>query len=113
MTIFQCVSHNNILPIFSYKCKALSVKYIPEWVPGAGFKKIAREYRKILIESAERPYAFARMQLASGNARPSLVTTFLESEPSPDEERIMKRTALAVYGAGADTVSKISSLLLR
>lgn len=25
----------------------MSVKYVPEWMPGAGFKKIAKKWRKL------------------------------------------------------------------
>jgi hypothetical protein len=32
------------------------VKYVPEWLPGAGFKKKAREWKKLSIELRDRPF---------------------------------------------------------
>lgn len=89
------------------------VKYIPEWFPGANFKKIARSYKETLRQSIERPFAFTKMQIASGNGRPSLVATLLEDlgvNHSPEEERIVKWTAATFYAAGSDTVTPISIL---
>lgn len=33
-----------------------SLKYVPEWVPGAGFKKVARKMREQIHKLMEEPY---------------------------------------------------------
>ena len=35
------------------------LKYVPEWLPGAGFKRKAREWKKLQEEMYELPYAEA------------------------------------------------------
>ena len=35
------------------------LKYIPEWIPGAGFKKTAKDWRKLQEDVREVPYAEA------------------------------------------------------
>ena len=86
------------------------VRYVPSWVPGANFKRIAQVFRITLKEALERPVAFVRMQMEAGVAEPSLVTAIFDSlggEPTPEEENTVKWTAGAFYGAGADTVNNI------
>ena len=106
-----------LIPLtLSCRSENLSVKYLPRWVPGSNFKKVAKEYRKTLIESLERPFTFAKTQVASGNVRPSLVSTLLGDlgrEPSREDENTIKWTAVAFYGAGADTVSNTLYLMTR
>ncbi|KAJ7909756.1 hypothetical protein B0H13DRAFT_1539043, partial [Mycena leptocephala] len=39
------------------------LKYIPEWMPGAGFQKTAREGRALARDLLERPFAETKRQL--------------------------------------------------
>lgn len=39
------------------------VKYLPEWLPGMRFKRIAKRWRRTLIEFTERPYAFTKSKM--------------------------------------------------
>ena len=41
------------------------VKYIPEWVPGATFKKTARQWREVIFESYNKPFYFVKKQMVS------------------------------------------------
>jgi len=41
----------------------LSVRHIPDWVPGAGFKKTAMEWRHTLAQMAEGPHQFVKQQM--------------------------------------------------
>lgn len=43
------------------------LKYVPEWVPGAGFKKTARVWRKLQEDVRELPYAEASKNVVSLN----------------------------------------------
>ncbi|KAF9525564.1 cytochrome P450 [Crepidotus variabilis] len=81
------------------------MKYLPEWIPGAGFLKIAREWRKTTEESADAPYAYTKTQMAAGTAPSSLISTGLEEseDHSPEYLRDLKWTAASMYSGGADT----------
>ena len=46
-----------------------SVKYIPEWFPGAGFQKEASEARKILKDFVNIPFQFTLDQMVFRNFR--------------------------------------------
>lgn len=39
------------------------VKYVPEWVPGAGFKKKAREWRALQEAVVNRPYNMVQEEM--------------------------------------------------
>ena len=41
------------------------MKYIPEWVPGATFKKTARQWREVIFESYNKPFYFVKKQMVS------------------------------------------------
>ena len=41
------------------------VKYIPSWLPGAGFKRKAKEYATVLRDLVEIPHSYAKSQLVS------------------------------------------------
>lgn len=43
------------------------LKYVPEWVPGAGFKKTARFWRKLQEDIREVPFAEAVNNMVSSN----------------------------------------------
>lgn len=84
------------------------VLYIPEWVPGAGFKKTARRWRATLAETVERPMSFVRRQMAERHNAPSYVSALYDKagqDITEHEEDVIKYTAVALYTGGADTVS--------
>ncbi len=39
------------------------LRYIPEWSPGGGFHKIAREFRQTLFDMTEKSYEFVLDQM--------------------------------------------------
>lgn len=41
------------------------MKYVPEWVPGAGFKRKAKEWSKIIKTTAETPFQYVKDEMAS------------------------------------------------
>ncbi|BAE59625.1 unnamed protein product [Aspergillus oryzae RIB40] len=94
----------------------LSVKYLPSWFPGAGFKKEAREYRRGFDTLLNWPFTFARRQMEEGNYEPSFVSRLIEQRGSLlslEEEVKIKHAAAAVYQAGYDTTaSTITSFFL-
>ena len=38
----------------------LTVKYIPEWVPGAGWKRTAKAFAQNFRDMCDLPYAYAK-----------------------------------------------------
>ncbi|KAG1869546.1 cytochrome P450 [Suillus subluteus] len=88
---------------------------VPEWFPGTGFKRLAREWRQTLEEMVDTPYKFVKDQMATGIAPVSFASNLLEGRTtlSAEEDHMVKWSALALYSGGADTtVSTIYSLFL-
>lgn len=81
------------------------MKHIPEWFPGAGFKRKAKEWRKLFMDLADRPYAFVKQQMKQGINEPSYVSQLLEQGNLDDEqEHVIKWSASSLYGGAADTM---------
>ncbi|KAK0469549.1 cytochrome P450 [Desarmillaria tabescens] len=95
------------------------LKYIPDWFPGAKFKKLAQTWSKDVEDMKEEPFKYASESLANGIASPSFVSENLkrlkETRPSDYEAQteIIKNAAGVAFGAGADTtVSTVLSAIL-
>jgi hypothetical protein len=90
-----------------------TVKHIPSWFPGAGFKRTAQAWREQLIGIADRPYAFVKAQMENGKYKPSYLSNIFNAhgvpEPGSEEEVVAKWTAASLYTGGADTVSLTTS----
>ncbi|KAK0501173.1 cytochrome P450 [Armillaria luteobubalina] len=84
----------NIIPI---------LRHIPDWFPGAGFKRTAKEWRSTLQELVEQPYNYAKQQIAAEDARYSFTSSQLEDGISSDKEFDIKWSAATMYVAGSDT----------
>ncbi|KIK36152.1 hypothetical protein CY34DRAFT_538031 [Suillus luteus UH-Slu-Lm8-n1] len=87
---------------------------IPEWFPGAGFKRLAREWHDTLEELVSEPYKFVLDQMAAGTASESFTSNLLGEGPlSADEEHDVKWSAATLYGGASDTtVSTVHSFFL-
>ncbi|KAG9497133.1 hypothetical protein J7337_011925 [Fusarium musae] len=70
--------------------------YVPDWVPGANFKRLAKKWSSELDDLTEMPYAFSKHQHALGKQDNSFASRLLEIEDSTEE-------AMSLYAAGADT----------
>ncbi|TFK22015.1 cytochrome P450 [Coprinopsis marcescibilis] len=89
------------------------LKYVPEWVPGAGFRKVAREWNVRLSRLAEEPFNEALKRINDGTAEPSFVSKLYYSAEedglaASDSHRIIKSLAATFHIAGTD--STIASL---
>ncbi|GAP89566.1 putative cytochrome P450 oxidoreductase [Rosellinia necatrix] len=93
-----------------------ALKYVPGWMPGTRWKKTARKWRAILVETLEKPLEFARQQIAKGDKTKSFISEIHREygdKLSPEYEHALKWVAFSMYAAGADTtVSTISSFYL-
>lgn len=85
------------------------LKHTPDWMPGTGFKAMARKARAISTASCEVPFQFTKARLQgsekSKDPGPSFVGDLLRDhhdDPS-SIETATKWTAASMYGAGIDT----------
>jgi cytochrome P450 len=95
----------------------LIVRYIPDWFPGAQFKRLAKEWCATKDVLLSKPYNEVKAQMAAGTHAGSVTSRLLtirDDEPLTEEEdsRIMYVVA-GIYAGGADTtVSAITTLVL-
>ncbi|KAF9063056.1 cytochrome P450 [Rhodocollybia butyracea] len=90
------------------------LKYVPEWFPGAGFKRKAREWNNLRIKMTEDAYRVTKERTAAGTATPSLASVALEqmdlTKDIVQQEELIKAVSVTAYGAqsirkaGLDTV---------
>ncbi|KAG5636290.1 hypothetical protein H0H81_008519 [Sphagnurus paluster] len=83
------------------------LKHVPEWMPFAGFKHKAKEWRGYARTMLNMPFEAALLNIKNGTAQPSFVSCSLDKiDGSGDVEHqksIIKSTAGAMYAAGSDT----------
>ncbi|KAF4334154.1 oxidoreductase [Fusarium beomiforme] len=82
------------------------LRHLPEWMPGAGFKKTARLFRKHLLQNVHDPYNYVREKMASGNDDVSYVAGLIKDihrKIDPEEETVIAWTAASMMNAGTDT----------
>ncbi|OQE21680.1 hypothetical protein PENSTE_c011G00749 [Penicillium steckii] len=77
-----------------------ALKYIPEWFPGANFRKVGRYYFETLTKLVENPLSFTKYQMKEKKEKHSFTSALLEQG---EDESIVKWSAVALYGGGADT----------
>ncbi|KAI8264873.1 Multifunctional cytochrome P450 monooxygenase [Colletotrichum sp. SAR11_239] len=90
------------------------LRYVPEWFPGAGWKKIANKWAAELKETVDTGYKFVEDQLASGKKNESYLSRAMSSsEDTPENVHNNKWTAASLFGGGADTsVASIATFFL-
>lgn len=101
-----------------------ALRYLPHWLPGMRFKRVAQEWNQLNQDSVNIPYLFTKSQIADGDFQSSLVSRAIGElsgnyqAPTPlslsqSDEDDIKWTAATLYGAGADTtVSSLTSFVL-
>ncbi|TCD69399.1 hypothetical protein EIP91_007746 [Steccherinum ochraceum] len=83
-----------------------SLKYLPAWFPGSGFKRTAELYRNDFHEMMDVPFNMVQEQLKKGVAKQSFTTDLLSAEDySADKSYALKTSAVTIYGAAADTTA--------
>jgi cytochrome P450 len=89
------------------------LRYLPEWFPGAGFQRDAKQWRQLLIDTATKPHEFVLEHLAKGDAAPSFTSQLLQGGVTPEEEDLIKWASSSMYLGGSDTtVSTIHAFFL-
>ncbi|KAF9263088.1 cytochrome P450 [Marasmius fiardii PR-910] len=90
------------------------LKYVPNWFPGATFKRQARHWRSLLQKFVEEPYAAVKSNMKSGTYRHSFTSSLVEeSSLNSEEENDIKWSSAMLFAGGADTtVSSLYSVIL-
>ncbi|KAF8531501.1 cytochrome P450 [Gautieria morchelliformis] len=85
------------------------LKYVPAWVPGAGFQKQAQEMRKLANHFRNAPFREVKSRVSAGTARPCFVSSALfdlgTDDESNDDVDAVKHVAGGLFGAGFRTTS--------
>ncbi|KAJ6500767.1 cytochrome P450 [Mycena sanguinolenta] len=88
------------------------LQYLPEWFPGAGFKRQAREWADKMYSQTLEPHNWVKQQMSDGTAVPSFTSALLRPSDGPsvdaETEDLVMWAAGGLYAAGADTT--VSSL---
>ncbi|KAJ2932181.1 hypothetical protein H1R20_g4891, partial [Candolleomyces eurysporus] len=83
------------------------LKYVPEWMPGAGFQREARRMKETVNKACHMPFEWTKRHLPTGEAQmPNLCGTILSEAQGPlsrEEEETIKWAAISAVGAGLDT----------
>ncbi|KAJ7181215.1 cytochrome P450 [Mycena filopes] len=96
------------------------LQYVPEWLPGTGFKKLAREWRDVVAAMPQVPFDHVRRSRAAGMARSSIASRVLdeiEESGLTDAERKEREETLcntlgAAYAGADTTVSALGTFVL-
>ncbi|KAJ7146890.1 cytochrome P450 [Mycena epipterygia] len=93
------------------------LKHVPDWLPGAGFKRLAKEWKNLGQVLKEVPFAEVKRQLVSGTAPHSFAAkslqTLSEAGATYYDEDTIKSTSASMYAAGSDTtVTALSTFIL-
>ncbi|KAF8465421.1 cytochrome P450 [Gautieria morchelliformis] len=85
------------------------LKYVPEWFPGAGFRKTARLWRDDITKMNVVPFEAVNKALNAGTASPSFTSSLLEDLTNngtarADEVAIIRGVGSSLYAGGADTI---------
>ena len=97
----------------------LLVKYIPSWVPGASFKRVAKHASSLVFDHITQPFEHTLHKWKEGTQEPSYVSDLLNNAKDADVQNLwgsetewmeaVKWAAGSMYSAGIDTVSILSS----
>ncbi|KAJ6494240.1 cytochrome P450 [Mycena sanguinolenta] len=93
------------------------LKYVPEFFPGAGFKKQAREWFEVVDAMPNVPYDFVKKARAEGTARSSIASRVLDeieegSSDDREEQKLVPRNTVLLRPKVHGTVSALGTFIL-
>ncbi|KAH7333663.1 cytochrome P450 [Rhizoctonia solani] len=94
----------NVFPIMTY---------LPDWLPGTGWKRTAREWRIQQEKAKIEPYEWLKAQITSGMHQPSLLGALLQDYgllsglSSADRDERLREVGSILFGGGTDTSSNL------
>ncbi|KAJ7157103.1 cytochrome P450 [Mycena filopes] len=71
------------------------LRFVPEWFPGASWKKKVKPYRQILQDVVNTPFTWVKEQMKAGTGNSCFVSDLLEASTS--DEHSIKWTAAGLY----------------
>ncbi|KAG1884670.1 cytochrome P450 [Suillus subluteus] len=94
-----------------------SLRFLPSWFPGAGFKRVAFHIGQRLSRLDGTPFNWTKQQIQSGNYTHSFISEQLLQEDGStvgaQQEEIATWCSHGIYAAGADTTaSSLTSFIL-
>ncbi|KAF5391109.1 hypothetical protein D9757_003068 [Collybiopsis confluens] len=92
-----------------------SLRFIPRWVPFAGFRRQGEEWRRQLDSLSDVPHKWVKAQMEQGDYVESFTSRFIQSNSIGDEnpDEIVKWAAGGLYAGASDTtVSALTSFIL-
>ncbi|KIJ44607.1 hypothetical protein M422DRAFT_251892 [Sphaerobolus stellatus SS14] len=86
------------------------MKYIPAWVPGAGFQRKVARWRQCRNDLLELPFEASKKRMDDGNLDLCFVSSRLseiesDTKMRPYDEGIIKNAAATIFAAGVDTTT--------
>ncbi|KAG9222062.1 hypothetical protein CCMSSC00406_0008047 [Pleurotus cornucopiae] len=93
------------------------MKYIPEWMPGAKFQRLAKEWRELATRVVMDPFKKVKQDIADGIPNDSFVTRCLQNTDEKQDigaqERVIRQVGAGIFIGGTDTtVSTLDTFLL-
>ncbi|KAI0076589.1 cytochrome P450 [Panus rudis PR-1116 ss-1] len=94
------------------------LKYLPEWFPGAGFRREAKAWAPYVSAMLHEPYTYLKQQMEESCSNQCAGTSLLdgmvtEAQDPVYMEHIVQRTLGSMYTGGTDTtVSALSFFML-
>ncbi|KAF9448958.1 cytochrome P450 [Macrolepiota fuliginosa MF-IS2] len=87
------------------------LRHVPEWFPGAGFKRLAKSIAGQMDQTNYIPFNWAKSQIATGSYQESFVSDHIKDDKfgSTEEERedILSWCSGSLYIGGGDTTVSI------
>ncbi|KAI0753307.1 CyP450 monooxygenase [Daedaleopsis nitida] len=90
------------------------LRYLPSWLPGAGFIRLMAGWKKIVHRMRDMPFERTLKAIDDGTAEPSIARDMLErmfSDPNADielEKLVARDVASISYAAGGDTANNLN-----
>ncbi|KAJ2918167.1 hypothetical protein MD484_g2259, partial [Candolleomyces efflorescens] len=94
------------------------LKYVPAWMPGAGFKRFAEYYRNATYNAQRKPFYFATEAMKTNGVQPCVATKMVDSLPNMDDPRYAEAkddlivVLGASYSAGVDSTTGMLSMFI-
>ncbi|CUA77865.1 Cytochrome P450 1A1 [Rhizoctonia solani] len=90
-----------------------ALMYVPEWFPGAGWKRKIRSWKAQKVQAMSAPYEWVKAKVADGTAQPSVLSAILQDDSlcstlSPDiRDTTLEQLGIIFYAGnqigGTDT----------
>ncbi|KDN34376.1 hypothetical protein RSAG8_12542, partial [Rhizoctonia solani AG-8 WAC10335] len=89
-----------------------ALSYVPDWVPGTGWKRTAREWREQKNWTLNSTLQWTKDQITEGSAEPSILGALLDhkltsSWTQEDKEYRLKELGMVLFSGGTDTSSNV------